>query len=396
MVAFSKERIQTFIGIAAADKAEDSRELWVYCQELLPFVKGELKAREFDTEISTSSQTDSYSGKMKTSNCVLCQYRSTESNRLMPPDVRRGEQVIVTCFSDTNTFYWDTAGVDTGTRRTETYRIGVGDTTEYNTVLTDDNSYFLELDTRRHKHVKISTANSDKEEFRYMLLISPELSQVLLTDNANNSIFIDSKKHHVTLTNTDGSLLNLEAENIVMSCKGNITIDAKEGEIMMHSKKNTTFKTDEHFIHDILKTSTVTAEETMSFVTHKDYKCTADTTYTAQSKENMSFSTEASYSVVSKSDMSLSTEASYSTTSKSDMSYSTEGNYTASAQGTMTLSSQGNFTASSQGMASISATGNVNIGAGGGLSMSFKGSGMCESSGGQMTMKMSRLSIVKG
>ena len=33
-----------FHGYAAADKANDSRELYVYCEELLPFLNGEVKA----------------------------------------------------------------------------------------------------------------------------------------------------------------------------------------------------------------------------------------------------------------------------------------------------------------------------------------------------------------
>lgn len=372
MVAVSTERTKTYMGIAAADKDENSRDIWVYCPELLPFVTGELKAREFETEVSTTDGKSDYSGNIKIANCIKCTYRSTESNRLMPPDIRKGEQVLVTCYSDTNTFYWDTAGVDTATRRTETYRIGVGGTLENNTVLGDDNSYYGEFDTRRHQHIKLSTSKANGETYRYMLLLSPELSKVLITDDINNSIYIDSEQHHVTLTNTDGSLLNLEAENIVMSCKGNITIDAKEGEIMMHSKLNTTVKTDEHFIHDILQTSTVTANEDMKYITHANYSCSADGTHDTTSQGNMSFSTQG------------------------NMSASAQGNYNVSAQGTMGLSSQGAGTFSSNATVTISSSSSMSLSAGGGLSMSFKGSGVCASSGGTMTMRMAQLNVVKG
>ena len=384
----ARTNIRTYVGIAAADKANESRELYVYCPELLPFMQGDLKATDIDATISTKDGGSDYSGQIKTSNVLLCQYRCTSGNRLTPPDVRRGEQVIVTCYSDTNMFYWDTAGVDTGTRRTETYRIGVGDTLENTSVLNDVNSYYLELDTRRHQHIKLTTAKSNEEKYQYTIILSPERNELAITDDINNTFIIKSENKQVMMTNTNSSFINLEGDNITISCKGNIIMDAKEGAFNLHSKADMTFQTDANFIHEIAETASTTSGKAMKYETGDTYTCT--------SAVDMTVHSDATYSLSSSADMSLSTDANYSASSQGNMTLSTQGNMSISSQGTMDVMGQGNATFGSSASTTVSAGSGVSIAAGGGLSMSFTGSGTCKCAGGSMTMQMAQLNIVKG
>lgn len=376
----AKSNIRTYVGIAAADKANDSRELYVYCQELLPFIQGELNATDMEAEVSTSAGDMQFNAQIKTSNSLLCQYRCTSGNNLLPPDVRKGEQVIVTCYSDTNTYYWDTAGVDTATRRTETHRIGVGGTLDNNTILDDTNCYYLEFDTRRHQHIKMTTSKANEEPFQYTIILSPERRELAVTDDMNNSFLIKSENNQVIITNKNSSFLNIEGDNITMSCKGNIILDAKEGTMNLHSAADMTFQTDANFIQEVAGNSTTTVQGNTQHTTNG--------TFAGKSAGAMSFSTDDAYSASSAADMSHSSQGNYSASS--------QGNCSISSQGSMSVMGQGDATFGSSASTTVSAGGGVTISAGGGLSMSFTGSGSCRCAGGSMTMQMARLSIVKG
>lgn len=239
----SNQNVQ-YIGIAITDKAENSRELMVYCPELLPFIQGSLTGANQTNEINTTSGSKSYKSQVTTTNAIKCIYRGGDANRLTPPDVRKGEQVVVWSYGDTNQFYWRDAGVDGNTRRTETYRIGVGDTLANNATLDDTNCHFIEIDSRRHNHIKLKTADSNGEAYCYTLTLSPETNKIMLGDNDGNSIVIDSTVPSITMCNKKGSILDLNDENIILACKKNITIESKAGQITMHSAKETTLKAD--------------------------------------------------------------------------------------------------------------------------------------------------------
>lgn len=235
-IASKPENMREYHGYAAADKEQDSRELYVYSEELLPFLRGEIKAVEVDNDVKTSSGTDSYSGQVKTTNVLKCVYRDDTSNRAFPPDVRKGEQVIIFNQGDTDTWYWKSEGRNDNSRRLETVRYHANATLDNAAELNDDNTYFLELDTRRHKRVRISTSNADGEEHRYLFQLDAENSQVFLGDDYGNQFWIDSNHPRLCMKNHDNSLIDLNMKNIIIACEDDITIMAKNGKCTIYSK----------------------------------------------------------------------------------------------------------------------------------------------------------------
>lgn len=229
-------------GYAAADKENGSRTLYVYCEELLPFVSGEIHATEAESLIKTSDGKDTYTGKVATRNFITCTYRDDSGdNTAFPPDVRKGEQVRIFNIGDTDQWYWAPTGRNAGARRLERKRIFINDTLENNADLDDDNTYFIELDSRRTKRILISTAKSDGEKYRYRLEISPVNSTVTLADDAGNVILIDSEKPEILMRNKDDSLLDLNAKNIIMACKGDMSFRA-DGNVSVLAGKQISLK----------------------------------------------------------------------------------------------------------------------------------------------------------
>jgi hypothetical protein len=93
------------------------------------------------------------------------------------------------------------------------------------------------METRRDKHILISTSNSDGEKFRYRLLISPAKSTVTLCDDIGNLISIESEKPRVTLRNSSDSILMLDDKNIMGACHGDFNVRA-DGNIIMAAGKS--------------------------------------------------------------------------------------------------------------------------------------------------------------
>ena len=225
-------------GVAAADKANDERILYVYSEELLPFLQGEVRAVEHENEIETSGPNGSYSGKLKTSTSIKCLYRDTESNNAFPPSVRRGEQVLIYNLGDSNVWYWKSEGRNDNLRRLDTVRYSVSATRQNTPELDDNNTYFIEMDSREKKRIRISTSKADGEKFRYLLLIDPENSMCALSDDDGNIIAIESEIPRVCMKNKLDSMLDLNMENIIMACKGDMTFKTENGSISHYSGKD--------------------------------------------------------------------------------------------------------------------------------------------------------------
>lgn len=236
-IGTSKSLTTSMVGTAAADLDHGSRELYVYCAQLTPFQDGTLDALETTNDINTVNGSSSYQGSLKTTNCIKCIWKG-DGNNPYPPAIRKGEQVTVYNIGDTDVWYWTTEGRDENQRRLDTKRISVSGSRENVKDNTDDNTYFLEIDTLRKKLIRLSTSKADGEQFRYQFLIDVDNSCVVIADDDGNSISLETKIPRITLRNKKNSILTLNDESILMACKKDIVIKSEQGSILLQSKKN--------------------------------------------------------------------------------------------------------------------------------------------------------------
>lgn len=230
-------------GIAICDKSESSRNLKVYCKDLLFLMQGELSAKNIENTVKSngtdkSVKTSNITGK----NYIDCVYGGdfTNSNRAYPPDVRKGETVKIFQYGDSDQWYWMGCDRSQSLRKTERVRWHVNDTLENDCNLTDDNTYYFEMDTRQHKHILFSTSQSDGEEHQYRFKISPEDSQIIISDEKMNMFVLDTNQTRITMANEKGSLIQLDGENIKIMCTGQILIQSKNSSITMSAEADIT------------------------------------------------------------------------------------------------------------------------------------------------------------
>lgn len=293
-------------GYAAADKANDSRLLYVYCEELLPFVQGKISATNADSGYSISTGSGKTTGIVTTSNILVCTYRDdTKSNSAFPPCVRKGEQVRVYNMGDTDQWYWASAGRNDGARRTDTWRQHISATLENNADLTDSNTYYIEMDTRGAHHVIISTSAANGEKHTYKFLIDTDKSLILLSDEIGNSLLMESEKPCVTLKNSANSMIQLDGPNINIVCPGNLSLSAK-GNIISHTtgfmamatEKQMTFTTNANLDIKSTGSTTIKSNKDMKVVTNSNYTVSAKGSITQSSRLDSKYMADGSLTLL--------------------------------------------------------------------------------------------------
>ena len=204
-------KFTVYLGIVLEDKDPFSRNIKVHLQEILPFLTGEIKPITDKKQVSSDN---GYTGKVETTNVIEAKYFGVHTNRRYPPDIRKNEQVLVLNYADSDTYYWLSLGRDDNLRRLERVNLSASDHKDPGADLTDENTYYIELDTLFEKRIILCTSNADGEKYRYTLIFDAKNNKVILCDNADNEIIIESDIPRVRMRNRDGTILDLAQKNM--------------------------------------------------------------------------------------------------------------------------------------------------------------------------------------
>ncbi len=231
------QRHQVHLGIAVEDKAHNSRLLKVHLKDITPFMEGELDDHDGIEKFTyTDDETDAtVTEEIVTTSHVTCEWFGFDTNRVFPPDIRRGEQILVIKLGDEDLYYWLPLGRDDRLRRGELYRLAVSNKNKNSKEFEDEDTYFLELDTMFHKRIRLITSKSDDEDFRYEIVIDAKRNFISLSDDDENRIILESDIPRIKLENNKKSILDVNHEDIYALCKGKIVLKA-EDQIIIDTK----------------------------------------------------------------------------------------------------------------------------------------------------------------
>jgi hypothetical protein len=198
-------------GYAAENKTLSSKELQVFPAEILPYVDGEVIFEPIEIEESGEDYFgEQYTVKVETSLSINCTWLQMGSNRQTPPDIRRGERILIYRYADTDKYYWATLGMDEHLRRLETVVYAWSNIREGNIeALTPDNSYYAEISTH-NKHITLQTNKSDGEPFAYTIQIETKEGNVVISDDAGTFIHVESAQRRVEIQNKDTSRIIID------------------------------------------------------------------------------------------------------------------------------------------------------------------------------------------
>lgn len=198
-------------GIAAENLKLKSKELECIPVEWLPYLDGELTSDASEVvDSGVDGQGKAYSASVTTSNSIKATWLPWGSNRVTPPNIRRGERIMLYQFADKDEYYWKELGLDDGLRRLETIVYAISNTRDEDTkILTPANSYSIEWSTHT-KQLTVRTNKSDGEPFAYVMQLNTKDGVFTLADDDSNYFEFDSAERKITAQNKDGSFITID------------------------------------------------------------------------------------------------------------------------------------------------------------------------------------------
>jgi phage baseplate assembly protein gpV len=218
-------------GVAADNKQLNSNELEVIPLEIFPLTEGAVNSESQDIKyegVDQEGKVENLSITVKPS--ITCKWLQWGSNRATPPDVRRGERILIYRYADSdNQYYWKETGLDDHLRRLETvvYLFSADPDGLSNTPRSPENSYSISISTHS-KQISINTVKLNGEPFAYQIQLNTDVGALVIEDDIGNFIQLDSAEHCITLHNADDTDLKLDKENFILFAKNNYTADIKQ------------------------------------------------------------------------------------------------------------------------------------------------------------------------
>lgn len=209
--------------------------------ESLTMLDGELGSLPQDQETDGKDATgQAYQTKVTTDTAVDAEWLPFGSNRQTAPDVRRGERVLLWQYADTDTFYWQSLGLDDHLRKLETAIFSISATAEEGKDGTmPENSYSVEMSSHTGQ-ITIRTSKANKEFCAYGVQIDAKNGKVAIVDDLGNEIVMDSKNTKIWMTNVDKSTVQLDKKKILIQCAD--TLDMIASQVINIQTKNLNLK----------------------------------------------------------------------------------------------------------------------------------------------------------
>jgi len=247
------------LGMVAENKdlTSDTVEIWPI--EMTPTMEGELTSDTLELETKgIDGDSKEYQASVKVGTTIPAKWLGgADSNRITPPDVRRGERVMLYTAKDSNQFYWRTHGLDQNLRRLETviFAFSGNPDNDDQDAPTPENSYFFEVNT----HEKIvtfqnSTMNGELAQFTFQ--VDPGEGKFKVHDEKGNHLFMDSVNTRFYLENVDKSFIDVNKKVISMFAEE--FINAKTDTLNVEAVTAINIKT---------KATTLESEDTINITT---------------------------------------------------------------------------------------------------------------------------------
>lgn len=216
------------IGIIATNKELSEHFVEILPIEYFNFIDGEILDHTEEYKASGKSFTgESFNVKIDTTATLRAKWLPIgQTNRITPPDVRRGEQVIIYQFGDVDEYYWVDAFQYKHVRRLETAIWSFSDNREENVEDTPESTYWMEVSTHK-KVIHLHTSKSDEEPFVYDIQINTKDGRIVIQDDDHNYIFLDSAERFIKLHNKDDTYIEMNKRviNIFSHDEINMTTD---------------------------------------------------------------------------------------------------------------------------------------------------------------------------
>lgn len=215
-------------GIVAANKPLGSDEIEVTPMEDTPALSGEVtdNSQTYDAK-GASTNGSTFSASIETTASIKAKwYSGSDTNRITAPDVRRGEEVEILRYADTDQYFWRTSQQNKSLRRLETVIHSWSNNSKENVDNDFDSTYSMEISTHR-KVMRLHTAKNDDEFCAFDIQIDTKNGTVVIQDDVDDYIFLDAKNRQIKFKNADDSFIDINKKTIEINAPDSVTINTK-------------------------------------------------------------------------------------------------------------------------------------------------------------------------
>lgn len=296
------------VGIVAVNKLLTEDTVEVVPLETASFMKGELTDKFDDYEGSGKTKTgDDFHVKTVSTLSVRAKWLPLGvSNRITSPDVRRGEHVMLYKLGDADEFYWTTLRQDKHIRRLETAIFSFSNNKDEDIEDDPETTYWMEVSTHKQL-IHLHTSKNNKEPFIYDIQINTKDGRIIITDDDDNYIFMDSKERHIKLHNKDDSYVEMDKRIINISSQDEINLTTDRYTLKAKSSIDTETKKytekNEDYTMEASKTIKTTTDE--HTVENTKYDTRTKEQYRVEAKRTILFETPRYEYVVDKMKMKI-------------------------------------------------------------------------------------------
>lgn len=203
------------VGQVTKPKARNSRHVQVLALETASGTDGEVTHAPLE-QIFKGVETDGseYQVKSVSTRDMECEWFPGETNQVTPPDVERGELVLIYRLADTDQYYWTSMGMRNHLRTLESVIIMYGATPKAAGNGLDFTNCYYQQWSPLDGHITIGTSQANGEAFKYTIQINTKQSFVAITDDVGNFMEVNSADNRVQLRNANESWFKAEKQVI--------------------------------------------------------------------------------------------------------------------------------------------------------------------------------------
>ena len=243
-------RWRMFIGyLAESTTTLNQRTFRVYVPELLPTTSGDVTTNiaQHNVKIKNTITNETEETTVGIASTIVAEYMGLMVSRSVPT-MYKGQQVLVINYANSDTFFWLPLERDDDLRPFEQVRLSALDIALTNKsdvdksnvegrhkFINDDDTYFIEIDTKYHKRILLSTANSDGEAFRYFIKMDASSKSIELWDECSadkkqpcNILAIESDigagVSRIRMQNAAGTALVMTGKDMTINVPGSLNV----------------------------------------------------------------------------------------------------------------------------------------------------------------------------
>ena len=203
------------LGYVVEDILEDDLLLKIVPIELISDIDGELGDVDKETNKNINIEKENkITIKTKDTVIIAKWVPLSETNRMTPPTVCKGETVRIFRYAETDKYFWATLYNEIDLKKREKVVYAFSNKGSIEDKSLSKNMYYVTLDTI-NKVVRIHTDDTDGELTTYDIEINTKDGLFTLIDGKSNMIELDSDRDKLTVTiNKD---IEMNAPNITMN-----------------------------------------------------------------------------------------------------------------------------------------------------------------------------------